>query len=346
MSPRSLFALALACSVIGGCKFHPDIDWEGTFDFTYDFYDPTEYPESRMGDRNLNHSIPVGARLDVAMREHNTELDGGLIAHSGDTTIIVVEEEGDTIVGLRAVGEGEVTVRFDTESGGQAEERVLRVEPIDHGEVVGIQQGWLGTVGVIPDRVESAGLALRPGAIVTFGFAMFDDEDDEMSGYDFVEWSWDGALFTDEPAYDWVNSIELRASGTDALTTVETDHGAALELRTLDETTTPELRFYDANGSLMQIDEITGDASPGVYGLGHFDEDDRWVVPSADEQPTITVLEGPEDLILEWEYWPGDYGITMTTCPGEGVIEIAHVGTTIEVPVNLGHGPDTWSACD
>ncbi len=346
MSPHSLLPLALCLALAGGCSFDPDITWGEDWDLFSDYFDPSAYPETRLGERGLSHAIPVGARLDVALRDHNPALDGGLLAYSTDSSVIEVQEQGGSTLGLRAVGEGEVTLHFDTESGGQGEDRVLRVEPIDRSEIVGIQAGWLGVVPVAPGSVESEGLALRPGAIVTFGFAMFDAEADEMSGYDFVQWSWDGALFTEEPAYTWVNTIELRASGQDAITTIETDHGAALELRTLDEATTPELRLYDAMADVVEISALSGDAGPGVYGLGHFDQDERWVVPGADEQPGITVLEGPEELVLEWEYWPGEHGITMTTCPGEGLIEITHVGATLEVPVSLGRGPETPSACD
>lgn len=346
MSPRSLLPLALCLTLACGCKFDPDIDLSGDWDWVSDFRDASAYPEGWGTNRSLDHALPVGARLDVKLTEHNTALDGGLVAHSSDSAILEVVELGGEVVSLRALREGSATVRFDTEVGGQEEVHTLRVEPVVHAEVFPFMMGFMGAMDVAPSQVESEGLALRPGAIVTFGLLMDDAEERSMSGHDFLTWSWDGGLFTEEPVYDWVNTIALRASGEEGITTIATDLGANLELRTISEDVVPELRLYDALEDTLEIDAIEGDAATGIYGLGHFDEDDRWVVPGEDEVPRITVLEGPEDLVLSWTYEDSLYGFSMVTCPGEGLIEIAHAGATLEVPVNLGYGPETSSACD
>jgi hypothetical protein len=347
MSPRSLTILAIVIST-AGCHFDPDIDWEGGFAYHGSWWDPHEYPvDNNLGARNLQHPVPVGARLDAVLDEHDLGADGVLIASSHDSDIVEVEEQGGEIIGLRALAEGEAEILLDSEYGDNAKLITLRVEAPTHRELVPVREYFLGPTAVLPTQVETTGLALRPGAAVSIGLGMWDAEGQELSGHDFLDWSWDATLLGETSGPDWVNTLHLRAQGPEGISAVTADD-LSYELRTLGRDDVPELRLYGVDEGLNPtgtIDSIEGEAGWLTLGLGAFDEDERWVVAAEDELLEITVLEGPADLVRSWDHSLALHGFSLVGCPGEGLVEISYAGASRQMPITLIEGPSTPGSC-
>ncbi len=349
MSLRSLLPLALVLP-LSGCLFggHFDLDL-GDFDFVADFYDPMAYPDDGAGRRSLGHAIPMGARLDAVLDDYDASWDGGLIAETADSDVITVEHDGGETISLRAVSEGEVEVRLAATDSDEVETKILRVEPIAHSEVLAFQQGLFGTEPVAPSQVEVQGLALMADATVTIGTVMEDAEGRSMSGWDFIEWSYDGSLLTERDQQDWVNTIALGGAGIEGVTEVGNDLGDTMELRTLDAGFEPELRLYEMVDSdindIRELDRLEVEAGVIMLGLGDFDDGERWVIPPDGADLDIRIIEGPEDLVLSWDYEPLLRGFALGACVGEGIIAIDFAGGTLEVPVTFTSGSEGQAGC-
>lgn len=350
MSPRQVLALTLALSS-SACIWDPDfdIDWEGSWEISATWRDTATYPvDNVLGQRNLMHAIAPGALLQAAPDDHDPLHDGGLVAESSNPGVLMVEQEGDDVIGLRAVAEGEATVVLDAQNGGFERSYTFVVESPASSALVAVRDGWIGPVPTRPDEVHTAGLALRPGATTTLGLEMVDAEGEYLSGHDFLTWTWDDSLLSEESSGDWVNALTLRAAGEPGFATVSADV-LDYEIRTLGEDESPELRLYEVDDGLEPvgtIESIEAEAGILLIGLGAFDEDERWVLAGTGEELDIEVLEGPEELVQAWDHDLSLHGFSLTACPGEGVIALSYAGATREIEVLFEDGAETPAACD
>jgi hypothetical protein len=343
MTARS--SLLLLCALGAGCNI--DLDWDPDFDFDLfaDYYDAMTYPDDGLGYRSLDHAVPPGAVLQVELDEFEPEIHEGIGASSSDETTIRVEDQGTWLVTLRALSAGQAEVTFFSTYGDADETHTLRVEPVAEVELVAFRDGYIGAIDEVLRDQESAGLALRPGAAVTVGLLAYDREGETMSGADFFEWSYDEALLEAEPVEDFANSVRLRAVDGAGSTTVTADLGGELALHLLSEDIEPEVRLYEYDDTYLEIDAIEEDAGHLLLNIGAWDPEGRWVIPGEDDELTVTVLEGPEDLVGNAFYDPGLHAIFADGCPGSGVVEFAYAGGAVQIPVDIEEGPHSPDSC-
>ena len=329
-------ALAVGCTI--GTK------GEETGEFS--FYQPVSYPGDGLGSRGVDGAVALGSRLDVAVIGWDAELDGLPTWSVEDGDALSVESDGET-VSLRADAVGSAKLRVISEDG-TTDAVTLTVEALGSSEVI-VDDGitWGGDVG--PSALTADGYALRPGAAVTVGAAIYSGDGSEMSGFDFLEFTVDDALLEAAAARDLVNALKLTARGVAGDAAVGADGGGALALRLLDGSEANALRIFDpeldGEDDPVEIDAIAGDAGVILVGLAAFDDEGRFVIAGPDDEVAVTVVSGPANLVLSADYDDSLDGMALTACPGEGEVALRFAGGERTVSIAVTEGDDAPDGC-
>ncbi len=344
--PSVTLSLFVGMLTLPACDPTP-IDWTPDLpeESSHRFYDGSDYP-GESGHRDIDERpIAAGSRMIVILADVDDTPYDSFTVQIADETVMSVEVDGSEMARLAATSDGitEVTMdvggstddpSFELEVAEVASVRFLLDEDLTHGD------------SVAPADVTTAGYAMRPGAVVQVGAVPVDESGRDLSGQGLFSWTWDEEMFLVTEDLQTINSMEIEAVGA-GTATLSAGLGEELELTLLAEDEATELRLYAPDTSdIQELDAIEGEAGDLLFGLAAFDIDGRFVLPAPSDDLDIVVLEGPEDLVLGWDFMVEFNGFALEACPGEGEVELHYASGSLIVEVSLQDGEDTPEACD